>query len=29
MNRSKKERKIITIAFVGLIGTYYGWMIIT
>jgi len=29
MNRSKNERKIMTIAFVGMIGTYYGWMIIT
>ena len=29
MSRSKKERKIITIAFVGMIGGYYGWMILT
>jgi len=29
MSRSKRERKIMTMAFVGLIGTYYGWMILT
>ncbi len=29
MSRSKKQRKLLTIAFVGLIGTYYGWMIVT
>jgi len=29
MSRSKKERKLMTLAFVGLIGLYYGWMIIT
>ena len=29
MSRSKKERKIMTMAFVGMIGTYYGWMILT
>ena len=29
MSRSKKERKLMTLAFVGLIGTYYGWMILT
>ena len=29
ISRSKKQRKLMTLAFVGLIGTYYGWMIIT
>ena len=29
MSRSKKERKIMTLAFVGMIGAYYGWMILT
>ena len=29
MSRSKKERKIITMVFIGMIGLYYGWMIIT
>ena len=29
MGRSKKQRKLMTVAFVGLIGTYYGWMILT
>ena len=29
MSRSKKERKLMTLTFVGLIGTYYGWMILT
>ncbi len=29
MSRSKKERKIMTMAFVGMIGVYYGWMILT
>jgi hypothetical protein len=29
MSRSKKQRKLMTLAFVGLIGTYYGWMILT
>ncbi|MBS1269051.1 MAG: hypothetical protein MAG458_01787 [Nitrosopumilus sp.] len=29
MSRSKKERKLMTLAFVGLIGLYYGWMILT
>jgi hypothetical protein len=29
MSRSKKERKIMTFAFVGMIGVYYGWMILT
>jgi hypothetical protein len=29
MSRSKKERKIMTMAFVGMIGAYYGWMILT
>jgi len=27
MSRSKRERKIMNIAFVGMVGTYYGWMI--
>jgi len=29
MSRSKKERKIMTFTFVGMIGLYYGWMIVT
>ena len=29
MSRSKKQRKLLTVAFVGMIGTYYGWMILT
>jgi hypothetical protein len=29
MSRSKRERKIMTFAFVGMIGAYYGWMILT
>ena len=29
MSRSKRERKIMTMAFVGMIGVYYGWMILT
>ena len=29
MGRSKKQRKLMTVAFVGMIGTYYGWMILT
>ena len=29
MGRSKRERKIMTFAFVGMIGAYYGWMILT
>jgi hypothetical protein len=29
MSRSKRERKIMTFAFVGMIGVYYGWMILT
>jgi hypothetical protein len=29
MNRSKKEKKIMTMTFVGMIGLYYGWMILT
>ena len=29
MSRSKKQKKLITVAFVGMIGLYYGWMIIT
>ena len=29
LSRSKKERKIMTMVFVGIIGAYYGWMIIT
>ena len=29
MSRSKKQKKLMTVAFVGLIGTYYGWMILT
>jgi len=29
MSRSKKERKIMSMAFVGMIGAYYGWMILT
>ena len=29
MSRSKKQRKLMTMAFVGMIGTYYGWMILT
>ena len=29
MSRSKKQRKLMTVAFVGMIGLYYGWMILT
>ena len=29
MGRSKKQRKLMTVAFVGMIGLYYGWMILT
>ena len=29
MGRSKKQRKLLTVAFVGMIGMYYGWMILT
>jgi hypothetical protein len=29
MSRSKTERKIMTMVFVGGIGAYYGWMILT
>ena len=29
MSRSKKQRKLLTVAFVGMIGMYYGWMILT
>jgi hypothetical protein len=29
MSRSKREREIMTMAFVGMIGAYYGWMILT
>ena len=29
MGRSKRERKIMAFAFVGMIGAYYGWMILT
>ena len=29
MGRSKKQRKLMTVVFIGMIGVYYGWMIIT
>ena len=29
MSRSKKQKKLLTVAFVGMIGMYYGWMILT
>ena len=29
MSRSKKQRKLMTLAFVGMIGMYYGWLIVT
>ena len=29
MSRSKKQKKLMTVAFVGMIGLYYGWMIVT
>ena len=29
MSKSKKQRKIMTVAFVGAIVSYYGWMILT
>jgi len=29
MSRSKKQRKLMTMAFVGVIISYYGWLIVT